>query len=263
MNTYSNLRRIAFGGIMVLMLFIVLSTATYAWYSANNVATVDNVVFTSSASDTEGGLLAIGTDLNDTETNLTFDTPSEFFPMIPVDQAVIGETTYASFVGGFNKTSEGLNALSEWVAKLDGTAITPLTLTSSDTPYFYVINRSPDDNFRVKIDYAFDDDADAGEGLKDKLHIAFFIGDGADATLLGIATLSDVHYGAISAGDVIADTPVMDAASTKLSGEMSFLLNAGQHAKLRLVVWLDGVDMKNKHGSKNMLFSLNFRGEAV
>ena len=59
---------------MLVLVFIVLSTATYAWYSANNVVTVDNVTFTSSANDADGmGLLAIGTNLNATTNNLSFD----------------------------------------------------------------------------------------------------------------------------------------------------------------------------------------------
>ena len=46
MTRSSSLRQVAFFGIMVIMLFVVLSTATYAWYSANNVASVDSIVFT-------------------------------------------------------------------------------------------------------------------------------------------------------------------------------------------------------------------------
>ena len=260
-DTTSTVRKIALIGIMVAMLFVVLSTATYAWYSANNVATVDNVTFTSSSNDSEGGLLAIGTDLTDVSTNLTFDAPKEFSPMIPVSESVVGETTYSEFVAGFNKTSEGLDPFSEWVAKLDGTAITPITLSAAGQDHFYVINRSQEDDFRVIVDYMFDETD--GTNLKDKLHIAFFIGEDTDAVLLGIATLSDVHYGAIHAGDKIADTPVMQNGVKKTSGEMSFLLPASQHAALRLVVWLDGVDMKNEHGNRSMIFSLTFRGESV
>lgn len=268
MRTNSAVRRIILVGIMLVLVFIVLSTATYAWYSANNVVTVDNVTFTSSANDADGmGLLAIGTDLNATTNNLSFDPPSEFHPMIPVSSAVIGETTYSEFVAGFNKTAEGLregiNGIAEWVAKLDGTAITPMTLTSSGENYFYVINRSSEDDFKIKVDYMFDESSSTG--LKDKLHIAFFVGlnGAAEETLLGIASLSDIHYGAITAGDVIADTPKMPTSLKKASGEMYFFLNASQYAKIRLVVWLDGVDMKNEHGEKNMLFSLTFRGESV
>ena len=103
----------------------------------------------------------------------------------------------------------------------------------------------------------------SGTGLKDKLHIAFFKGDSsAGCTLLGIASLSDIHYGLIHIGDAVNDTPVMDAVRSN-SGEMTFTLEAGGYAALRLVVWLDGVTMKNDHGSKNMLFSLTFNGEGI
>ena len=75
--------------------------------------------------------------------------------------------------------------------------------------------------------------------------------------------IDECPNGAISAGDKIAETAVMDSSVRKVSGQMSFLIPRTSNAKLRLVVWLDGVDMKNEHGEKNMLFSLTFRGESV
>ena len=247
---------------MMVMLFVVLSTATYAWYSANNVASVDGLTFTSSAVDAEDGLLAIGSAPTVTSTSMTFDPlATAFSPMIPVSAATINSTTYSAFVNNFNKTSEGFNEdLGKWVAKLDGTAATPTTLTCNENPYFYVINRSGDGDFHVTIEYIFEEE-EREYMIKDKLHIAFFIGeDPTTATLLGIASLTNIHYGAIQAGDDVANTPVMNNVR-KDSGEMTFDLPAGNYAVIRAVVWLDGVDMKNNHGSKDMLFSLTFRGE--
>lgn len=262
MQGKSVLRQIAIFGIMMIMLFVVLSTATYAWYSASNVASVDGLTFTSSAVDSEGGLLALGSAPTSTSTTMTFDQlTTAFSPMIPVNSATVGTTTYSAFIANFTKTSEGYNeTLAAWVAKLDGTAATPTTLTCDDNPYFYVINRSGEGDFTVKIEYVFEEEESA-YSIKDKIHIAFFIGEEANnANLLGIASLSDIHYGAIHAGEVVADTPVMSNVR-KDTSEMTFSLPASEYAVLRAVVWLDGVDMKNDHGSREMLFSLTFRGE--
>ena len=260
MQRKSAVQQIALFGIMVIMLFVVLSTATYAWYSANNVASVDSIVFTSSAVGQEEGLLAIGSTPTTTSTTMTFGATEDFSPMIPVNAATLGTTTYSAFVNNFNKTSEGLNDLGIWVAKVDGSPTTPTTLTCDNQTYFYVINRDPNADYTIKIDYIFDGSED--NALQDKLHIAFFIGEDAQtATLLGIASSSNIHYGAIAAGAPVADTPTMNSSVIKNTGEMSFHLDANEYAVLRLVAWLDGVDMKVAHGSKSMLFSLTFRGE--
>ena len=256
-NTGTGIRRIALSMIVVIVLFIVLSTATYAWYTTNNLVRAENIVFTSSSRDAQGGLLSIGTSKTSEESSITFDRVDMFYPMIPITECLVGETTYGDFVTGFNKTAEGGDPLNP-IAKVDGEAIDPVTLEAGGQKVFYVINRDVDD-MTVSIAYAFDEGE--GSNLKDKLHIAVFKGEDLNATLLGVASLSEIHYGAIRMGEAVASTPVVREGVKKDTGEMTFTLASGEAEAFRLVVWLDGVAMKDENGAKNMLFGITFNRE--
>lgn len=246
-----HIRRIAFIGLMVVLLFAVLSTATYAWYSANNVVGSGIISFTSSSSDA-GGFLTIGKSKTATETELTFDKTGDISPMIPTVDGIIGTTKFGQLMQ-FQKTYEGLNGVGQLVAMLDGTAATPLLLSAGGQKYFYINNINPENAITVKVDYTI-----VGE-LAEKLHMAMFIGEKEeDATLMGIISGSGViHYGKINIGEIVADKPVMQNAY-KTTGSITFTVPNGGSVCIRLAVWLDGVDMKDANGSKNTSFAMTF-----
>ncbi|MCM1306745.1 MAG: hypothetical protein NC037_00890 [Bacteroides sp.] len=251
----SYMRRIAFLGLMLVLLLAVLSTATFAWYSANNVVGSGIITFKSSSSDV-GGFLTIGKTKTATDTEITFDKTGDISPMIPTADGVIGTTKFGQFMQ-FQKTYEGLNDLGQLVAKLDGTATTPLLLAIDNQKYFYINNIDPQNSIGVKAEYTI-----VGE-LADKLHIAMFVGEREeDAVLLGIMSGSGtIHYGSIRLGEAVADKPTMQNAY-KTTGSITFTVPSNGSVCIRLAVWLDGVDMKNEHGSKDTSFSLTF-GEAI
>ena len=256
MDRRKHLRRIAYIGLMVVLLFVVLSTATYAWYSANNVVGAGIITFRSSSSDIDG-LLRIGKDKTAKEREITFDTTGKISPMIPTVNGVIGGTKFGQFTQ-FQKTFEGLDgAGQQLVAMIDGTAATPLVLSVGGQEYFYINNVATQMDINVKVEYTV-----VGE-LADKLHIAMFIGEKEeDSTLLGIMSGSGtIHYGNIKVGEIVADKPVMDGAY-KSTGSITFTVPKNSSVCIRLVAWLDGVDMKNENGNKNTSFSLTFK-EAV
>lgn len=254
MKKRSYLSRITLAAFMTVLLLIVLSTATYAWYSANNLASAGTLVFRSSASDV-GGVLTIGKNKTSQEYEMSFDLTSDIQPMIPTADGVVGQTKLPGFVS-FQKTYEGINDLGKPVAMLDGTAATPLMLSVDGQKYFYLNNISPDYDVTVNLDYTV-----LGT-LKDKLHIAVFVGDReTDAVLMGIISGSGViHYGAIRVGEFVDEKPTMQTAY-KMTGEIRLTVPKGGSLCLRLVAWLDGVDMKNTDGDKTTSFSLAFKGE--
>lgn len=237
---------------MVLLLFAVLSTATYAWYSANNVAGAGTVTFRSASSDV-GGYLGIGKTKTATETEISFDEPGDISPMIPVINAEIGATKLNSFMQ-FQKTYEGLNNAGQLVAMLDGTAATPLLLSVDRQNYFYLNNMAPEADITVKVEYTV-----VGE-LAEKLHIAMFIGESEqEATLLGIISGSgEIHYGAISFGEVVSEKPLMEN-TYKETGAIKLTVPKQGSVCIRLAAWLDGVDMKNENGGKETSFGISFR----
>ncbi len=240
---------------MIVLLFVVLSTATYAWYSANNVVGAGVISFRSSSSDV-GGFLTIGKDKTAKETELTFDTTGKISPMIPTVDGVIGSTKLAQFMQ-FQKTFEGLDGAGQLVAMLDGTAATPLLLSVGGQKYFYINNIAPENDITVKVEYTV-----VGE-LKEKLHIAMFVGEKEeDSALLGIMSGSgSIHYGNIKVGEVVDNKPVMENAY-KATGSITFTVPRNSSVCIRLAAWLDGVDMKNENGNKSTSFSLTF-SEAV
>ena len=255
MGKRTHIRRIAFIGLMIVLLFAVLSTATYAWYSANNVVGSGIITFKSSSSDV-GGFLTIGKTKTATETEISFDKPGDLSPMIPTFDGDIGNTKLGRFMQ-FQKTYEGLNGAGQLVAMLDGTATTPLLLSLDGQKYFYINNIDPQNSINVKVEYTV-----IGE-LAEKLHVAMFIGEKEeDAVLMGIISGSGtIHYGKINLGEVVADKPKMQNAY-KTTGSITFTVPKGDSVCIRLVAWLDGVDMKNDDGSQSTSFSMTF-SEAV
>lgn len=236
--------------VALIMLLAVISTATYAWYSANNVVSGGDILFQSSASDA-AGVLTIGKTTNATSAEITFDEPGALNPMIPLYEGVIGTTTYTQF-RSFVRTFEDLDEMGRWVARLDGVAETPYTLSLDGQEYFYINNTDTLNPVTVEVDYVI-----LGE-LADKLNVALFVGE--EPVLLGIMSGSDsIHYGSITAGQPVSDALVMSGAY-KATGEMKLTVPAGGSVCLRLIVWLDGVKMHNDDGGVTTSFSLNFKG---
>ncbi len=253
MERRSKLRQIVLVGVILVLLFVVLSTATYAWYSANNVASAGMITFRSSSSDV-GGFLTIGKTKTATGNELTFDTPDEISPMIPTVNGEIGVTKLGQFKQ-FQKTYEGLNEAGQLVAMLNGTAATPLFLSVDGQEYFYLNNIAPEIDIKVKVEYTV-----VGE-LAEKLHAAMFFGEREqDAVLIGVISGSDdkIHYGNIKVGESVDGMPTMESAYMT-TGSITFVVPQASSVCIRLAAWLDGVDMKNENGNKTTSFSLAFR----
>jgi len=251
-SSRSPITRIALAGILTILLFIVLSTATYAWYSTNNVVDAGSLTFKSALSD-DVGTLTIGKNVNSESTEISFDAPEAVAPMIPVVNGIIGTTTFDAFTD-FQRTFEGLDGMGRLVAKIDGERTAPLVLAIDGQEYFYINNFAVTET-NVQIEYEI-----KGE-LAEKMHIAMFVGEEAtEAKLLCVMSKSGViHYGEIKLGEIIADKPVMDNAYVD-SGNIFLKVGANASERIRLVVWLDGVDMKTENGGKNTSFTLNFKG---
>lgn len=244
--------RIAFAGLLTVMLFVVLSTATYAWYSTNQIVNAGTLTFKSSIGDSTS-TVTIGKDVNATTTTMTFDVSPDISPMIPTVGATKNVTTFAEF-SSFQRTFEGLDEFNVPIAKIKGESIQPLVLAVEGQKFFYLNNLSEAD-VSLKIEYEI-----KGE-LEDQMHVAMFVGvEPAQAKLLCIMSKSgEVHYGNIEIGQPISDTQTMQDVC--FDSEKDFLFLSGNESIcIRLVVWLDGVNMKNKDGGKTTTFSLSFSG---
>lgn len=257
--------------LILILLFVGVSTATYAWYSAINRAVGDSISFTSSTQDQMGGDLAIGWTNTSSLNALTFDTPqSNLYPMIPISQPVIDITTYSQFVNNnFNFSAQRYSeALEQWICSFSGQSTTPYVCTVSDNSiayqYFYIINKKTTEKQTVNIKYTITGD------LADALRVAVFIGDSesgntdaqnlANLRLVGIlANTETIYYKAIEENDIVNQTPVMSDVY-RASSSISFLLNESSFKCCVMVAWLDGVIIDNDNESQTTGFNITFDG---
>ncbi|NLL56050.1 MAG: hypothetical protein GX242_02430 [Clostridiales bacterium] len=254
--------------LVLVLVFVGVSTATYAWYSAINRALGDSITFTSSTHDQLGSELAIGWTKDSTLNELEFDAPkSSLYPMIPKTKATLFTTTYYDFItNNFNYSTQSFdNDLHAFICSIAGQNTTPFickgTVDETEHDYFYLINKKTNEKQSITARYTID-----GE-LASFLRIALFVGDenptGDDREnlrLYGILSNTDViHYSTIQERDLVEMTPVMDDVH-KESGTIKFTLNENQVKVIALVAWLDGVMLQNEDAEKNTAFSILFDG---
>ena len=261
-RTNGAIRGIAVTAVVLIMVTVVLSTATYAWYRVVNRAVGNSVTFQAINNDTGGGDLTITWDL-DTLNNyiIDFNNPTnDLYPMIPISEAKIDETTYAEFTThNFNTTFQTVNAMGEYIARLAGVQIDPFILNGNvgnDTQnYFYLVNTNVQYDMDVDVIYMY------SGVLSDKLRIAFFTGDDPDnMTLKGIMSMSeDIYYGAIQKNAPLTETPTMPDAYVRTK-EMRLRIAPEGHCCVAMVAWLDGVKMQDENSRQTTSFIVKFDG---
>lgn len=258
--------------LILILVFVGVSTATYAWYSAINRAIGDSITFTSSTNDETGGDLIIGWTKGGNSGHLTFNQPnSSLYPMIPKTQPTIGTTTYNEFTqSNFNYSSQSFdNEIHAWICSFTGQNTFPYICSGSEGEdlynYFFLTNRKTTEKQTITVRYTI-----SGE-LAPYLRLALFIGDTttdisnpehdiAGLKLYGILSTTDtIHYSAIKERDIVADTPVMDDVY-RASGTVSFLMNENSTKSIALIAWLDGVMLTNEEMDKTTTFDITFDG---
>lgn len=245
------LRKTLLTTLILVVLLAVLSTATYAWYSAINRAGLNSITFTAS-SGTLSSALKIGKTETSAESYLLL-TPSEenLKPMIPKIAATVGETTFNEFLAfteAYEKTDEDGNRL---VSK-NGVDCEPVRLMAEDSDKFYVINTS-ESEIKVKVSYSITSSYD----IASKVRIALFEGgSGSTAVLRGIFHLTNesgdgikVHYGNLTEGGAVKNQPYMTGVY-RASGEVKMTFAANEAKSFMVIVWFDGCEMQDVDGDK-------------
>lgn len=243
--------RIAISLLLTLLLMVVLSTATYAWYSISSRVSTENIVFTADGTAPNGDL-AIGFSPDEvTSYSVTFDSPDSLSPMIPVF-APRRNISLADFLN-FNTTAQTANEYGELITKFVGTAVEPHILTGGEANEVYLINKNPSVALSVSLSYTLE-----GE-LSEKLKMAVFLYEDGDYALKGLLGKNPVYYGAIEAGTKIDDTLRLDDACLS-DGELILTVPEKGYVTLKFAIWLDGVCMQDEDGAKETSFSLSFNG---
>lgn len=250
--------RILFMVAAVLLIFVVLSTATYAWYSMSSSVDAGGITFTADSVDA-GGDLSIYWDEEKQGSRLEFELPEVLHPMIPIEQPSRG-LSYDEFMK-FNSTSQIRNG-GVWIAKTPAEETEPATLTNeAGKKTFYLENKSESD-FRVAVSYKIEGD------LADQLRLAIFVGEPGSVSeesfsLLGIAAVSrDLYWGEIKK-DIPSEPPeAKENSFITADGKTTIDLKREVARPMRFVIWLDGVKMLDKHGGKTANFEVSFQKTA-
>ncbi len=248
--------------IMVLLLLVALSTATFAWFSASNAVNVSVISFKASANNEAGGDLAISwaADAKD-GFEISFANNVDMRPMIPKNKPQIGQS-YESFIAIISdKTSENNFHSAAQAYDSEGDFYFYAGVVRSEVPtdcksidgdeVFYLTNKNADFAQRVIVKYDIQgDNADA-------LCVALFVDD----VLVGIMGGGEKLY----YGDIALGTPIYEQSAVEMiskSEEITFTIAEGATKKMRLVAWYSGVDIDNGKAEKTaMLSSLQFVGD--
>lgn len=249
--------------LMVVLLIVALSTATFAWFSASNVVNIASLTFTASARNgTDGGgddtgALKLTWVENATDENLlgtiTILGGNNMQPMIPLHAPTV-TTTYADFTGqgsfytATQSTAQGVTFYaSNPIAATPFTCLNPDDLTQKT---FYVHNTG-----------AFTMEVTLGYGMSEynasALRVAVFV----NGYYVGTMRRGDLHYGSITRGATVSE---QDSVPYVEGEEIRFYIDANSAASLNLVAWFDGVILNDSGAVRDAgLDNITFRGAFV
>lgn len=251
--------------IMIVLVTLALSTATFAWFSSGNVVNIATIAFfASSGTDAESNDLVLAWDKNsvpDVGQDLAFLQMGDMDPMVPLNKPTVGTSLYESFVGNNFFTALETVGVEEIRFTSEPFAANPVVCTSSDGAYekFFAVNKNEAFGLYVTVEYEI-----SGENSS-ALRVAMFV----DGKLCGImCNAEEVTYGEIVNGELTSSLPT-DKDSVSPSGELHFRLGANvgtdsNMAEIRLVAWYDGNSLNNAGQNLSARFEkLKFTGAYV
>lgn len=263
-------KRLLFTSVLVLVLLLVaLSTATFAWFSASSTVNVSVVSFTASSGQTLNELaLSWNEAFGDDEITKTIDfaQTKDMNPMIPRSLPYIGqdynsfliysdgETSMPNFISAsqvYSTTENDYFYASKAIAEAPSLC---KSFEDSNKDTFYLINLNSQFGMEITVEYSI-----IGE-IGSALCVAMF----ADDKLVGImGNDTRLYYGEISQGGKISEQTSVTGLIAN-SGEIKFNIEAGQSCPMKLVAWYSGVQLGNSGKNKEaMLTSLQFKGEYI
>ncbi len=248
--------------IVVLLLLVALSTATFAWFSASNVVNVSVISFTASSNNESGGELFISwTEAADEGYEISFARNEDMRPMIPKNAPQIGQS-YETFIAiisdertesNFHSAVQAYDAEGGYQYYAGAFRSEMPTSCKSEDGYetFYLINKNAEFAQKVTVKYEI-----AGNNAK-ALCVALF----ADDVLVGIMGGNEkLYYGEMAVGGRVDEQDSVEIIAK--SGEITFNIAKASAKKMRLVAWYSGVDLDDDMAEKDaMLTSLRFVGE--
>lgn len=256
---------------MVVMLVVALSTATYAWFTAQNTVQATPVTI-SSASSTSANI-AIGWAANATTTQVSFANAT-LNPMVPTTDP----STTTSEALDFNKGQLSISPAG--VPYFNGVSSeTPWTPSEyeGDGSTLYVKNNNPNAAVSVQLSSltVAGTNFDTIGGL---LRVAFYTAGASAGTYVYLGTYGsgNAYYGQPHAYDaeeedaytLAAEAAFMTAGNlitlkNTAAGIAPFTLAANGSVQLFIYAWLEGTGLTDALASQSITFSFAFNGTEV
>jgi len=254
--------------LMVAVLIVAVSTATFAWYTSSGVVNASSTqLSTATASDAN---IAIGWEQTAKSTKVDFEPATGLVPMVP-KIAFEETTTAAAAVASMNTGILQANDSGTATFK-DGTvsAATPWTQaqytedTSAGATTLYLINYNTTKTATVTITMTAQNVADT-PAVVDHFHLAVFAQEaGKDGIVYkGLLGANNANYGTVEVGQSgltnggnIAKDAAVTITIPAATGE------TGGVVALALVGWIDGVELNNSLAGGAVTFSLSITAQA-
>jgi hypothetical protein len=252
----------------LILLVVALSTATFAWFSANNVVNVSTISFVAETREGEslGDLQIAWTSEVETDSYLIdFAQPNDsgidLKPIMPITAPVIGSTNCVNefnediFATGFTSSTQEIGYyMYDGFYYDDDDEISPYKCigTEEDQDSFYIINTNESFAQRLTIEYTIEGD------LADKLCLAIFVED----TLQYVLSESDnIYYGIIEQNTEVDDTRYVDNLVSVSNNNTSVIVPANSSIRMTMYAWYNGVTMTDSDVEKSSTLSiLKFKG---
>lgn len=249
---------------MVVIVALALTTATFAWYTANNEVTANSSATAATASDAN---LAIGTSSNPTtSTPIVLNNSANLAPMAPKTDwktATGSETTFGTAKGDLYSSAITAGANATFTTS-------PTAASTPITGKLFVKNLSAGAsvNLTVALTATTIDGVTDGTGM---LRVAIFTG-ASDAAkyegLLAVGSNPVTKWGEIQADKAVS---AMEATSVAAAASLTNFVTLGANTtgasdaevEINYIAWLDGELLDTDHQGAGCNFVLTFTGTVV
>lgn len=256
---------------MVVLLVVALSTATFAWYtSTNNASSTETKLSSATSSDAN---IALGWDEHATTTTVSFADSGLLEPMVPIWSTAEGAV--ATTVGGAGDTlsfigapqqrdnngltfKEAAGAKTPWTQKekvADGGAEAKTTL--------FCVNYNTAKAANVKITANIT--AVTAGAPTNMVRIAVFAGGTGNegANFLGVLGTGNYTKATVKGAEWAGKTSAEATDTTTTATELSFTIDkaddaTGKAVQLFLYAWLDGATLVDSFAGSEFTFTLTF-----
>ena len=251
--------------VMMLVVAVALSTATYAWFTSNAGVTASSVQLT--AASNAGASIGIAWGTDELASAITAKAATgTWSPMAPAT-ATVGET--AATVGFETATIRSYNG--NYVFNGPGDA-TPFDYESQTSQKFFrVANTSTSNAATVTMTLRDITGNQAAADTNNLLRVGVFTSTTSNGTYTLRAILSVTDHQEVAYGDIVGDARVdqLVASNAKVytDDDYSFDLDetSNQNGQsviyFKVIAWMDGYALNDATASSTATFGLNFAAE--